>query len=128
MDILQIAETVIRDVLIFIAVLTALLVALLIAAARLPSGNPLRRVLGALCLRLAAMIGAGLVAIPIEPIPVLDLAYDIAAPLGLLVFWITFFRKAAAILGSRRVSSAATISASDGVVARRPRSASERTE
>jgi hypothetical protein len=100
MNLLQFAETVIRDVLLFVGVLTALLVALMITAARLPSGNPLRQLLGALCLRIAAMIGAGLVAIPIEPIPGLDVAYDIAAPLGLLVFWITFFRKLVAFVRS----------------------------
>jgi hypothetical protein len=98
MNLLDFAATVIRDILIFAGVMTALLVGLLIAIARLPSGNPLKRVLWALCLRIGAMIGAGLLAIPIEPIPGLDIAYDLAAPLGLVVFWVTFFRKATAIM------------------------------
>jgi hypothetical protein len=102
MDVLHIAAVAIRDLLIAVGVLTAVLVGLLVAAVRLPAGNPARRVLVALCLRVAAMIGAGLLAIPIEPIPGLDVAYDVAAPLGLLVFWVTFFRKAAAILRQAR--------------------------
>jgi hypothetical protein len=98
MDLLNLAATVVRDLLVVVGVMTAVLIVLVIAAARLPSGNPVRRVLVALCLRVAAMIGAGLLAIPLEPIPGVDVAYDIAAPLGLLVFWITFFRKARSIL------------------------------
>lgn len=97
MNVLDVAATVIRDILVFVGVMTALLVGLLIAIGRLPSGNPLKRVLSALCLRVGAMIGAGLLAIPIEPIPGLDVVYDIAAPLGLVVFWVTFFRKAVLI-------------------------------
>ena len=93
-----------RDLLIALGAMTALLALLLVAAVRMPRSNPVRRVLGALSLRVAAMIGAGLVAIPLEPIPGLDVAYDVAAPLGLLVFWITFFRKAARILKAARRS------------------------
>jgi hypothetical protein len=78
MNLLDIAATVIRDVLIAVGVLTALLVGFMIAAVRLPRGNPFRRVL--------------------------DVAYDIAAPLGLLVFWVTFLRKAVAILRQARAS------------------------
>ena len=102
MDVLHVAAIVVRDLLVVVGVMTAVLVALIIAAVRLPSGNPARRVIGALCLRVAAMIGAGLLAIPLEPIPGVDVAYDLAAPLGLLVFWITFFRKAHAIVKQTR--------------------------
>jgi hypothetical protein len=105
MNLLDFAEAVIRDILLLVAVMTALLVGLLVAITQLPSGNALRRVLAALCLRIAAMIGAGLLAIPLEPIPGLDVAYDIAAPLGLLIFWVTFFRRAAAILKQARTVS-----------------------
>ncbi len=102
MHLLQTAGTIFVGLVIALGVLTALLVALLIVAIRMPAGNPVRRVLGALSLRIAAMVAAGLLAIPIEPIPGLDVAYDLAAPLGLLVFWVTFFRKAAALLKAPR--------------------------
>jgi hypothetical protein len=111
MNLLQFAATAVRDILIVVGVMTALLVVLLIVAARQPSGNPLRRVLWALCLRLAATIGTGLVAIPLEPIPGLDVAYDIGAPLGLLIFWVTFFRNARAIMRQAKVFNAARRSA-----------------
>ncbi len=56
-----------------------LLVILTIVAARLPPDNPLKRILHALCVRITAMLGVGAVAIPIQPIPGLDVAYDAGA-------------------------------------------------
>jgi chromate transport protein ChrA len=100
MSLLQFVSTIIHDLLIFIGAMAVLLVVLAIAIARLPPDNPLKRILHALSLRIAAMIGAGAIAIPIEPIPGLDIVYDVAAPLALTYFWVTFFRQAATILKS----------------------------
>ena len=83
---------IIRDLLIFTGIMFLLLIGVLVAAFRLPPGNPLKRTLTALALRLGASLGAGLLAIPIEPIPGLDLLYDLGAPAALLYFWYTFFR------------------------------------
>jgi len=44
---------------------------------RMPETNPLKRLLTALCYRLGATLAAGAIAIPLEPIPGIDLAYDI---------------------------------------------------
>jgi hypothetical protein len=47
---------IIRDLLIFIGVITALLVALLVVVSKMPNANPLKRILTALCYRLAATL------------------------------------------------------------------------
>jgi hypothetical protein len=60
--------------------------------AKLPDTNPLKRLLTALCYRLAATLAAGVIAIPLEPIPGIDLAYDVAVPIALIWYWFTFFR------------------------------------
>jgi len=45
---------------------------------------------------MGATIAAGALAIPIEPIPGLDVLYDIGAPLLLLLYWVSFSRMRAA--------------------------------
>jgi hypothetical protein len=89
----SIAE-IIRDLLIFIAVMFALFIVLIVVISKLPDDNPLKRVLSLLSWRVGVTLGAGVVAIPIEPIPGLDAVYDIGMPLFLVYFWLTFFRKA----------------------------------
>jgi hypothetical protein len=95
MDPLSFIAEIIRDLLIFVGAMTLLLVALIIVVSWLSADNPLKRVLTALCYRIGATAAAGLVAIPIEPIPVLDGIYDIAVPLVLIWYWFTFFRDVA---------------------------------
>jgi hypothetical protein len=92
MDPLSFIAEIIRDLLIFVGAMTALLIVLIVAVSRLSADNPLKRVLTALCYRVGATAAAGLVAIPIEPIPGLDGIYDIAVPLVLIWYWFTFFR------------------------------------
>jgi hypothetical protein len=87
----MIAE-IIRDLLIFVGVIAALLVAVVIVVAKMPDTNPLKRVLTALCYRLGATLAAGAVAIPLEPIPGIDVLYDIGVPIALIWYWWTFFR------------------------------------
>ncbi len=89
----SIAE-IVRDLLIFIAVMTALLIALIVIVSRMPDQNPLKRVLSALSYRLGATIAAGAVAIPLEPIPGVDMLYDFGMPIALIWYWYTFFRDA----------------------------------
>jgi len=83
---------IIRDLLIFTVVMFLLMIGMIATIFRLPSDNPLKRILTAFTYRVGASFGAGLLAIPIEPVPGLDVLYDVAAPLGLLYFWYTFFR------------------------------------
>jgi hypothetical protein len=83
---------IIRDLLIFVGAMFALLVLLVLIISRLPDSNPLKAMLTALSYRVGATFAAGALAIPIEPIPGLDAAYDIVAPLGLLYYWWTFAR------------------------------------
>ena len=105
----MIAE-IIRDLLIFVGVIAALLITLLVVISRMPDTNPLKRVLTALCYRLGATLAAGAIAIPVEPIPGIDLLYDVGVPIALLWYWYTFFRDARPITsntsptGQRRVT------------------------
>src|SRR6476646_11617120 len=83
---------IIRDLLIFVAVMFALCIVLIVVVSKLPDDNPLKRILTALSYRLGATLAAGAVAIPVEPIPGLDALYDIAVPIALIWYWFTFFR------------------------------------
>jgi predicted permease len=94
MDVLSALTEIIRDLLIFVVAMTALLILLIVVVSRLPKDNPLKRVLTALCYRVGATLAAGAVAIPVEPIPGLDVLYDVAVPLALIWYWFTFFRDA----------------------------------
>jgi len=85
---------IIRDLLIFVGVIAALLIALILVVSKLPNTNPLKRLLTALCYRLGATLAAGAIAISLEPIPGIDLAYDVAVPIALIWYWFTFFRDA----------------------------------
>ena len=90
MEILNLVGQIVRDLLILVGACFALLVVLLIVVARMPRENPLRQLLGELCRHVAVTLAAGAVAIPIEPIPGLDVAYDTLVPIALLYFWIKF--------------------------------------
>ncbi|RBP17524.1 hypothetical protein DFR50_10215 [Roseiarcus fermentans] len=92
MDALASIEAIIRDLLIFVAAMAALLVALLVIVSRMPDDNPLKRMLTALSWRVGATAAAGLVAAPAAPIPGLDVAVEIGAPILLVWYWWTFFR------------------------------------
>jgi hypothetical protein len=85
---------IIRDLLIFVGVIAALLIALVVVVSTMPNTNPLKRVLTALCYRLGATLAAGAIAIPLEPIPGIDLLYDIGVPIVLIWYWYTLFRDA----------------------------------
>lgn len=97
MEVLSFVFEVIRDLLAFVAVMTALLVVLVIAVFRMPDTNPLKRVFTAIAFKLAARLGvtaaAGVLAVPIEPIPGIDVAYDLAVPVLLAWYWFTLFRE-----------------------------------
>lgn len=92
MDAWQAFEIIVRDLLFFVAFMIALLVVLLVIVSILPSDNALKRLLTALSFRVGATAAAAAVAVPLEPIPGLDMVYDIGAPLLLLWYWYTFFR------------------------------------
>ena len=69
-----------------------LFIALIVIVSKLDNENPLKRILSALSYRAAATLAVGAVALPVEFIPGVDALYDIAAPIGLVWFWYTFFR------------------------------------
>jgi hypothetical protein len=85
---------IIRDLLVFIAAMFAMCIVLIIVVSNLPDQNPLKRILTALSYRVGATLLAGAVAVPIEPIPGLDVLYDLAVPIALIWYWFTFFRDA----------------------------------
>jgi hypothetical protein len=95
----NIAE-IVQDLLIFVAVMMALLVLFVIMVSMMPNDNPLKRVLTALTYRLGATVLAGLVAIPIEPIPFIDALYDFGVPIALIWYWFTFLRDAGGLMRS----------------------------
>lgn len=95
MQVLSAIAEIIRDLLIFAAVMFAMLIALVIVVSKMPDDNPLKRTLSALSYRVGATAAAGVIAIPIEPIPGLDALYDLAVPVALIWYWFTFFREAA---------------------------------
>ena len=85
---------IIRDLLLAVGIITVLVVGIIIVIMKMPDGNPLKRLLTALCFRLGATAAAAILAVPIEPIPGLDVLYDVGAPIFLLVYWISFFKNA----------------------------------
>src|SRR6202030_3924213 len=85
---------IIRNLPIFVGAIAALLTTLVVVVSKMPDTNPLKRILTALCYRLAATLAAGAVAIPLEPIPGIELLYDIGGPIVLIWYWVTFFRDA----------------------------------
>lgn len=76
-----------------VVALVALVLILLVIISRMPPENPLRQVLSLLVARVGATAAAGAIALPIEPIPGLDVLYDIGVPVMLIYYWYTFFRK-----------------------------------
>jgi hypothetical protein len=94
MELLSTIAAIIRDLLIFTAVMTGSLIALIVVVSKLPDSNPLKRLLTALTYRVGATAAAGALAIPIEPIPGIDALYDFAVPILLIWYWVTFFRDA----------------------------------
>ena len=94
MEMLSTIAEIIRDLLIFVAVMFGMLVVLVVTVSKMPDTNPLKRLLTALTYRLGATAAAGALAIPVQPIPGLDGAYDVAVPLLLIWYWFTFFRDA----------------------------------
>jgi hypothetical protein len=94
MELLSTIAEIIRDLLIFVAVMTGLLVALVVVVSKMPDSNPLKRLLTALTYRVGATAAAGALAVPIEPIPGIDALYDFAVPILLIWYWFTFFRDA----------------------------------
>lgn len=83
---------IIRDLLIFVGLITSLLIVVLVVIANLPSANPFKHLLRLLAYRLGATAAAGMLAIPIEPIPGVDALFDLGAPVLLIWYWFTFFR------------------------------------
>ena len=92
MDTFSTIEAIVRDLLIFVFAMSALLVGLLVIVSRMPDANPLKRMMVALSYRIGATAAAGIIAIPAMPIPGLDMAIDIGAPIALLWYWWTFIR------------------------------------
>ena len=95
----NIAE-IVRDLLIFVAVMMALFILFIVVVSKMPNDNPLKRLLTALTYRVGATLAASLVAIPIEPIPLIDALYDIAVPIALIWYWFTFLRDAGGMMRS----------------------------
>jgi hypothetical protein len=91
MDILTAAVKIVEYLLIFIGTMAVLLVVLLVVISRLSADNPLKRILVMLCYRVAATLAAGVVAVPLEPIPGVDAAFDIGASVLLVLYWLSFF-------------------------------------
>jgi hypothetical protein len=87
-----------------IIALVALALVLLVVVSRMPADNPLRQGLNLVIARIGVTAAAGALAIPIEPIPGLDMLYDIGAPLLLILYWYTLFKRIRPIWSRSRQS------------------------
>ena len=96
---------IIRDLFIFVVVMAALLIVLIVVVSKMPDDNPLKRLLSALTYRVGATVAAGAVAIPIEPIPGIDVLYDFGVPILLIWYWFTFFKDAGGMMSNPPPSS-----------------------
>jgi hypothetical protein len=85
-----------------VVALIAIVLILLVVISQFPANNPLRQVLSLLVARIGATAAAGVLAVPIEPIPGLDVLYDVEAPILLLYYWYTFFRRIRPTLSKSR--------------------------
>lgn len=86
--------TIFHDLLIFIGAMVVLLIILIVVISCLADDNPLKRIMTALSYRVAATLGAGVVAMPVEPVPGLDVLYNLGVPAVLIYYWYTFVRGA----------------------------------
>jgi hypothetical protein len=107
MELLSSIAEIIPNLLIFVAVTTALLVALIVAVSKMPDSNPLKRLLAAFTYRVGATARGRR---PRHPIPGIDAAYDFIVPVLLIWYWFTFLRdawrmsKASAPHGQRQIA------------------------
>lgn len=88
-----------------IVALVALALILLVVVSRMPADNPLRQVLNLVIARIGVTAAAGALAIPIEPIPGVDVLYDIGVPLLLILYWYTLFKRIGPIWSRSRQSA-----------------------
>ena len=92
MDALNSLGDIVRVLLIVIGVLSVVFIFLVFVLLRMRRDNPVKRFLRLLTYRVAATALAGLFAIPIEPIPIADAAYDVGVPILLIWYWIRLFK------------------------------------
>jgi hypothetical protein len=83
---------IIRDLLIFVAVMFALFIVLIVVIAKMPPDNPLRQTLAALARRVAATWGLALIDIPASTVQPIGDVWDVGTLLFLAYYWYTFFR------------------------------------
>jgi hypothetical protein len=85
-----------------VAALVALTLVLLVIVAHLP-GSRLKDILAALARRIGATAAIALLAVPLEPIPGVDVLYDAAGVVFLAIYWFGIFKTIAAAFKSRAV-------------------------
>jgi hypothetical protein len=113
MDFLQFIAQIVEAIIYGIVALVALLVVLLIVLAKMPKDHPMHQLLGALVRPVGLMVGAGVVGIPVEFIPGIDVLYDIVAVLLIAFSWLKFFRTAHGIWPQLLSNAAARAPAGD---------------
>jgi hypothetical protein len=68
------------------------MIAAIIGVSFMPKDNPLHALLVSLTKHLAATLAIGIVALPVQPIPGVDVAYDLGSVVFLAYYWMTFAR------------------------------------
>jgi hypothetical protein len=68
-------------------------IAAVIGVSLMPKDNPLHALLVSLTKHLAATLALGVIAIPMQPIPGVDVAYDAGSAIFLLFYWGSFAMK-----------------------------------
>jgi hypothetical protein len=83
-----------------VAALVALTLVLIVIVAHLP-GSPLKEILVAVAKRIGATAALSLLAVPLEPIPGVDVVYDAAGLVFLAIYWLSIVKIVAKALRSR---------------------------
>jgi hypothetical protein len=86
-----------------VVALVALTLVLLVIVAHLPD-SPLKAILAALAKRIGATAAISLLAGPLEPIPGVDVLYDVAGVVVLAIYWFGMFKAIAAAFKLRAVT------------------------
>jgi hypothetical protein len=113
MDVLATIFSFIKFLLLAFLASIVLLAVLAIVVSLLPKDNPLRALLTALMRPIGIMVAATMIAFPIEPIPLIDVLYDLAATGFIVYAWLQFIGEARNILPQLARSMAARAPAGD---------------
>jgi hypothetical protein len=90
-----------QTIVLCITVLIVACMVLVVVVLRMES-NPLREILTSLLWRLGATTGLAVVGVPLQPVPAVDVTYDLGGSIILFLYWLGFFRDVYLAMGGNR--------------------------